>query len=193
MNVATVILAVALVAVLVALGIRESSRRKKPVAGSSSRILFPFIASGLSERGLDAALRIARNEGGTLVPALLARVPMRLPIDAALPRQSASAMPLLEVIEQRATRAGVAVDARIERGRTLRHALAELTRHEQFDALVVAAVDATDAGFHPNDIGWILENVEGEIIVIRSGGRLGFAPLPGHVRWARRRIHTPKR
>src|SRR5271155_6105471 len=98
MSIATVILAVALVAVLVLIGVRESTRRKRPVAGSSSRILFPFIAQGLSERGLDAALRIARNEGGTLVPALLARVPMHLPLDSALPRQSAGAMPLLEVI-----------------------------------------------------------------------------------------------
>jgi hypothetical protein len=194
MSAATIILALVLVALVAAIAVRETRvRQRKPASTSSSRILFPFVAQGLSERGLDAALRIARNEGGTLVPALLARVPMHLPLDAALPRQAQAAMALLEVVEQRATLAGVAVDARIERGRTLRHALAELTTHEQFDALVVAAVDATDAGFHPNDIGWILEHVKGEIIVIRSGGRLGFAPLPGSVRRPRGRRHTLKR
>ena len=194
MTAVTVILAVALVAVLAAVAFHEvRTPRAKPSGQSSSRILFPFIAQGLSERGLDAALRIARNENATLVPVFLARVPMHLPLDAALPRQSLSAMPLLEVIEQRATRAGVVVDSRIERGRTLRHALAQLALHEKFDALVVAAVDATDAGFHPNDIGWILEHIHGEIIVIRSGGRLGFTPLPTHMRRSLRRAQTPNR
>jgi hypothetical protein len=96
-------------------------------------------------------------------------------------------------VEQRATLAGVPVDSRIERGRTLRHALSELITHEQFDTLVVAAVDATDAGFHPDDIGWILEHVKGEIIVIRSGGRIGFTPVVDRSRRSRRRAQTPKR
>ena len=39
-------------------------------------------------------------------------------------------MPMLEAIEQRATAQGVPVDARIERGRSYRHALASLLEHE---------------------------------------------------------------
>jgi hypothetical protein len=194
MTAVTIILAVVLAVVLVAVALRErQTRSPRELTPSASRILFPFIAQGLSQRGLDAALRIARHEGATLVPAFLARVPMHLPLDAALPRQSEGAMPLLEVVEQRATLAGVPVDSRIERGRTLRHALSELITHEQFDTLVVAAVDATDAGFHPDDIGWILEHVKGEIIVVRSGGRIGFTPLPRGGRRPRRRLQTPKR
>jgi hypothetical protein len=194
MSSATIILGAILVIVLVVIGVRETrTRPSRDLEPSSSRILFPFIGANLSQRGLDAALRIARNENATLVPAFLARVPMHLPLDSALPRQSDAAMPLLEVVEQRATLAGVPVDSRIERGRTLRHALSELITHEQFDTLVVAAVDATDAGFHPDDIGWILEHVKGEIIVIRSGGRIGFTPMVDRSRRSRRRSHTPKR
>jgi hypothetical protein len=193
MSAATIILAAVLVVVLLVIGVRETrTRPNDDLEPSSSRILFPFIGQNLSQRGLDAALRIARHENATLVPAFLARVPMHLPLDSALPRQSDAAMPLLEVVEQRAMLAGVPVDSRIERGRTLRHALSELITHEQFDTLVVAAVDATDAGFHPDDIGWILEHVKGEIIVVRSGGRIGFTPLPARSR-RRRRAHTPKR
>jgi hypothetical protein len=193
MSAATIILAAVLLVVLLVIGVRETrTRPSDDLEPSSSRILFPFIGQNLSQRGLDAALRIARHENATLVPAFLARVPMHLPLDSALPRQSDAAMPLLEVVEQRATLAGVPVDSRIERGRTLRHALSELITHEQFDTLVVAAVDATDAGFHPDDIGWILEHVKGEIIVVRSGGRIGFTPLPDRSR-RRRRVHTPKR
>jgi hypothetical protein len=195
MSSASIILAVILVAVLVAIVARELRTRRRPrhLTPSSSRIVFPFVAQGLSQRGLDAALRIARNEDATLVPAFLARVPLHLPLDTALPRECESGLPLLEVVEQRAMLAGVPVDSRIERGRTLRHALLELVGHEQFDTMVVAAVDGTEAGFHPDDIGWLLEHVGGEIIVIRSGGRIGFTPRHARVRRVRRRSHALNR
>ena len=48
-------------------------------------------------------------------------------------------MPMLEAIEQRAAAQGVPVDARIERGRSYRHALARLLERESFDRVVVPA------------------------------------------------------
>lgn len=200
MTTATLLLAIVLAIVLAAIAFRElRTRPTHHLTPSSSRIVFPFVAQGLSQRGLDAALRIARNEGATLVPVFLARVPLHLQLETALPRECEAGLPLLEVVEQRAVLAGVPVDSRIERGRTLRHALVELAEHEQFDTMVVAAVDATEAGFHPDDIGWLLENIEGEIIVIRSGGRLGFASpngahhANGRARLVRRRTHAANR
>ena len=56
-------------------------------------------------------------------------------------------MPVLELIDQRASRAGVPVDSRIERGRSPRHALARLIEHERFDTLVVPARTSTSDGF----------------------------------------------
>ena len=94
-----------------------------PPARGDERILFPFIGGALSQRALDAALRLASAEDATVVPIFLARVPLHLPLDAPLPRQSGLAIPLQEAIEHRATAFGVPVDARIERGRTYRHAL----------------------------------------------------------------------
>jgi nucleotide-binding universal stress UspA family protein len=185
---ATLILALTLVALLLAIGVRELlAHRPRHLTPAASRILFPFIAQGLSQRGLDAALRLARNEGATLVPVLLARVPMHLPLDSPLPRECESGLPLLDVIEQRGLRAEVPVESRVERGRSLRHALQELVRHEQFDAMVVAAVDATEAGFHPDDIGWLLSHIDGEIIVIRPGGDIGLRRGTERVRRMRRR------
>jgi hypothetical protein len=166
-----VILAVALVALVAFSALRERGHRNPKLnTPSPGRVVFPFIGSALSQRGLDAALRIARIDGATLVPVFLARVPMHLPLDAALPVQCDAALPLLEAIEQRAVRSGVAVDSRIERGRSYRHALRELLAHEQFDTVVVtAAADSGSAGLAPDDISWVLENVPGEIIVIRPG------------------------
>jgi hypothetical protein len=170
MTVLVVILAVAVVALVSFSLLRERGRRNPKLATPSpGRVVFPFIGSALSQRGLDAALRLARIDGATLVPVFLAQVPMHLPLDAALPVQCDAALPLLEAIEQRAVRSGVAVDSRIERGRSYRHALRQLFAHEHVDTVVVTAADNGSAGLAPDDISWVLENVPGEIIVVRPG------------------------
>ena len=104
------------------------------------RILLPFTGTEISRRALDAALRLARAEDATLMPAYLAAVPKQLPLGCARsPTRRARAMPMLEAIEQRAAAQGVAVDARIERGRSYRHALERLLERETFDRVVVPA------------------------------------------------------
>ena len=170
MTVLVVVLAVVLVVLVAFVAVRERTRGKpKHATPSPGRVVFPLIGSALSQRGLDAALRLARVDGATLVPVYLAQVPLHLPLETALPVQCHAAIPLLEAIEQRAVRSGVAVDSRIERGRSYRHALRELLAHEQFDTVVVTAADGSGVGLAPEDIEWMLENVPGEIIVIRPG------------------------
>ncbi len=166
----TVSLGVA-VAALVAVLIRERMRRVHRLrAPRARRILFPFVADALSRRALDAALRLAIAEDATLVPVFLAQVPMYLPLDASLPRQAALCLPLQEVIEGRAGQAGVPVDARVERGRTYRHALAQAIVHERFDRIVVAAAAEGEPGFDAEDVAWLLKHAPGEIVVLRTDG-----------------------
>lgn len=148
-----------------ALDAARAHRRR--LTSSATRILFPFIGRALSQPVLDATLRLARAEQATLVPAYLARVPLHLPLAAQLPRQCSEAMPLLEAIEHRALNEGVAVDARIERGRTYRHALRELLSHEQQARIVVAADTTGSDGFDAADVAWLLEHAPGEILVLR--------------------------
>lgn len=161
------ILAVA-VLVLVAARARDRIRRSAPVrATSTRRILFPFVSGALSQRALDAALRLAGAEGATLVPVFLARVSLDLPLESALPRQCSMAMPLLEAVEQRATEAGIPVDSRIVRGRNRRHALRQAIAEENFDRIVIAASAGGNHGFDPDDVAWLLANAPGEIVVLR--------------------------
>jgi hypothetical protein len=156
---------------LTALGATHLRYRRQPAkqlpAAGGRRILFPFIADALSPRALDASLRLARAEDATLVPVFLARVALQLPLDTPLPRQSNIAIPLQEAIERRATKFGIAVDARIERGRTYRHALRQTMDHERFDRIVIAAAARNNPGFDSEDIAWILENAPGEILALR--------------------------
>jgi len=93
-------------------------RRRGLRARSPERILFPFLGKSVSRSTLDAALRLARAESARLVPAYLAMVPMQLSLAAPTPKECETAMPLLEAIEQRASRLEVPIDSRIERGRT---------------------------------------------------------------------------
>jgi hypothetical protein len=142
------------------------------------RILFPFVASALSQRALDAALRLARAEDATLLPVFLARVPLTLPLDSPLPRQAAVCMPLQEAIEQRAVAFGVPVDARVERGRSYRHALRRTIASERFERIVMAAGTDRGAGFAPDDVAWLLANAPGEIVVLRPGAEDQLLPSP---------------
>jgi hypothetical protein len=137
------------------------------------RILFPFGSHSLAQSALDQALRFASAEGATLVPVFLARVPLRLPLDTPLPRQSEIAIPMQEAIEQRAAGFGVAVDSRIQRGRTYRHALRQTLEHERFDRIVVAASAGTTPGFDADDVRWLLDNAPGEIVVLRPAAPNG--------------------
>ncbi len=133
-----------------------------------TRILLPFTGDAISRRALDAAIRLARAEHSTLVPAYLASVPLRLSLDAPLTLQCEGALPLLDAIEQRAQRFEVAVDSRIERGRSARDSLQRLLAEERFDRLVLPASSHGDAGFAASDVAWILEHVDAEVVVFRA-------------------------
>jgi nucleotide-binding universal stress UspA family protein len=145
---------------------RRGRRSERPQA--VHQILLPFTGTEISRRALDAALRLARAEDATLMPAYLATVPKQLPLDCSIPAEATKAMPMLEAIEQRAASQGVLVDSRIERGRSYRHALARLLESESFDRVVVPATRGA-AGFSGEDLVWLLEKAPAEVLILRPG------------------------
>jgi hypothetical protein len=164
-----IVVVVLLVLALAALATQQlRARHPADQRGSGAgRILFPFMANALSSRALEAALRLASVEHSTLVPVFLARVSLDLPLEAPLPRACSVALPLEEAIEQRAAEAGVPVDARIERGRSYRHALRQAIVNERFDRIVIAAAAHGNPGFDAEDVAWLLDHAPGEIVVLR--------------------------
>lgn len=139
--------------------------RPKPVR----RILVPFTGTFIPRRAFEAAIRLAKAENAVLMPAFLAQVPMNLPLSAPLPKQCATGMPLLEVIEQRAIAQGVEVDSRVGRGRTARDALRSLLEAEDFDRIIISAGQGGEqpAGMSNDDLQWLLEKVPAEIMIVR--------------------------
>jgi hypothetical protein len=150
-------------------------RRRVEPAQRTRRILFPYVGTQLSLSALDAALRISRVENATLVPAYLAPVPMAVPLDTPIPRACDEAFELQEAIEQRATAAGVPVDGRIGRGRTVRHALRQLLAEERYDRIVVAAATARTDGLSSADVAWLLEHAPGEVAILRPADEAALA------------------
>lgn len=153
-----VVLAAALVA-------RGGVRPRRRQAGPR-RILVPFTGGTLDPTVLAAAIRIAKAEEATLVPAYLLRVPLQFAEESPLADEVALALPLLEAVEHAALRAGVPVDARIEKGRTPTHALRRLWEVEEFDR-VIAPAPLRNGGFTLKDLTWILANAPGETLVLK--------------------------
>ena len=168
MSPAEIVIAIILLGSIGFLLLRELQRRRSETAitPAATRILFPFVGESLSTPAFDVALRVARAEGATLVPAYLAIVPLSVQLDTPLKKQAEVALPMLEAIEQRAATQDVPVDSRIQAGRSVRHAFRLLLEHERFDR-VVAAGSTNGDGFSSDDVAWMLENVPGEILILR--------------------------
>jgi nucleotide-binding universal stress UspA family protein len=133
----------------------------------AERILLPFTNQAISRRAFEAAIRLARADGATVVPAFLARVPRNLPIDSPLPAASEIGMPLLEIMEQRFTAECIPVDARVSRGRTYRDALERLLKQERFDRVIISATNSPRNGLSRDDLGWLLSYVPAEVLILR--------------------------
>jgi hypothetical protein len=154
-----------------ALGLLIARRRREPPEppAAQAKILFPFVGTELSDRALQAAIRIARAQNAVIVPGYLARVPQRLPLDVPLGRACDEAFSVFEAIEQRAAGFGVPVDGRIARGRNVRHALRTLMADVPTARRIVVAASNGDRhdGFGVDDIAWLLRNAHGEVLVVR--------------------------
>jgi hypothetical protein len=159
--------AVVVAAAVVGVWVVARRRQAAVASGKVGRILVPFTGGELDPRVLQAAIRIARAEEATLVPAFLIVVPLEQPEDAPMQQQVAVAMPLLEAVEHAALRKGVPVDARIESGRTPIHALQRLWDAEHFDRIVVPAPVGRRPGFTPKDLAWMLTRAPSETLILR--------------------------
>ena len=161
---------------------RALPRDARPTA--TRQILLPFTGTTLSRRALEAAMRLAKVEDATLMPAFLATVPLHLGLETPLPKQSAVGMPLLEAIEQRAAAQDIPVDARVERGRSYRHALSRLLAAERFDRVIISAADDPRTGLSGDDLLWAIDHAKAEVMILRPAPQdarvISASGLRGH-------------
>jgi hypothetical protein len=168
--------------ILATMLVMRRRRRSAEPPAPRAKILFPFVGTELSERALDATIRLAWAEGAVVVPGYLATVPQALPLDVPVGRSCDEAFSVFEAIEQRAAKVGVQVDGRIARGRNARHALRQLIADVPGATRIVVPGD----GFNVDDIAWLLRNATSEVIVIRPAAepRPDSSRMPLHARAA---------
>jgi hypothetical protein len=172
LDVVLIVVTAVLAAVVIAGAIAWRRRpRRLPIRPGARRILVPF-AGTLDGTVLDAAIRIARAEDAVLVPAYLLVVPLKYAEDSPQRDGVSRAMPVLEAVEHAALRADVPVDARIEKGRTLTHALSRLWDVEQFDRIVVPAPANGHSGFTEKQLVWLLSHAPAETLVLKPAPAL---------------------
>lgn len=152
--------------------------RRRRLRPGSKRILVPFTRGQLEPTVLAAAIRVARAEEATLVPAYLILVPMQFRLDVPMAAEVARALPLLEAVEHAALRRGVPVDARIESGRTPIHALRRLWEVERFDRIIVPAPVGREPGFDPDELLWMLTHAPSETLILRPEPEAPAIPRP---------------
>jgi len=187
MNAVLIVVVVVLAATAAALALalrRTQPRSRRPVPEpGTGRILFPFIASALSCRALDASLRLARAEDATLLPVFLARVPLTLPLDSPLPRQAAIAIPLQEAIEQRAAVFGVPIDGA---GGARAHLSPRAAPDDRQRALRAdrdrRAADGVPAS-GPDDVAWLLAHASGRSSSCGPAPRISSSRRPRGCAW----------
>lgn len=167
LDVVLIALAAGFAAGIAVFALQHRPPKRQPSRAGAPRILVPFTGH-LDETVLEAAIRLAHAENGVLVPAYLLVVPLQYPEDSPLRDQVNIAMPLLEAVENRALRCGVPVDARIEKGRTLTHALKRLWEVERFDEIVAPAPAGNGAnGFTEKELAWVLTHSPTETLVLK--------------------------
>jgi nucleotide-binding universal stress UspA family protein len=178
-NTVELVVALILLGIIAVLLFRDLERRRTEakITPPARRILFPFLGEALTSRAFDVALRVARAEGATLVPAYIAIVPLSVRLDTPLRKQAGVALPLLEAMEQRAATQGVPVDSRIQPGRSVRHAFRLLLEEERFDRVVAPAAAKNGDGFSAEDVAWMLETVPTEISILRPALQPGESGL----------------
>jgi nucleotide-binding universal stress UspA family protein len=155
------------------------SKRDPERQPGQPRLLVPFTDRQLDPVVLEAALRIARASEAVLVPAYLLVVPLEFSLDAPVQHEELRrAMPILEAVELAARRAGVPVDARIERGRSPIDTLQRLWEVETFERIVVPAPAPGHSGFSSKDLTWMLDHAPGEVLVLRPPPNAEATPSP---------------
>jgi hypothetical protein len=168
-----------LLALVFGAGVAVLVMRRRRVAAeppaARAKILFPFVGTELSDRALQATIRLAWAEGAVIVPGYLATVPKTLPLDVPVGRSCDEAFAVFEAIEQRAAKVGVPVDGRIARGRNVRHALRILMDEVPTATRIVVAASNGNRhdGFDVDDIAWLLRNARGEVLVVRPDPEVG--------------------
>jgi len=112
--------------------------KMKYAVGALKRILVPTVGEAYSEKGVELACRLGREQNADILLAYVIEVPFTLPLGAPLERADARAKEVLERAEGVVTRHRLPYTKKVERARQAADGIIRVAKDEGVDMIVLS-------------------------------------------------------
>ncbi len=112
--------------------------KMKYTVGALKRILVPTVGEAYSEKGVELACRLGREQNADILLAYVIEVPFTLPLGAPLERADARAKEALERAEGVVTRHRLRYAKKVERARQAADGIIRVAKDEGVDMIVLS-------------------------------------------------------
>ncbi len=112
--------------------------KMKYTVGALKRILVPTVGEAYSEKGVELACRLGREQNADILLTYVIEVPFTLPLGAPLERADARAKEALERAEGVVTRHRLRYAKKVERARQAADGIVRVAKDEGVDMIVVS-------------------------------------------------------
>jgi len=112
--------------------------KMKYAVGALKRILVPTVGEAYSEKGVELACRLGREQNADILLAYVIEVPFTLPLGAPLERADARAKEVLERAEGVVTRHRLRYAKKVERARQAADGIIRVAKDEGVDMIVLS-------------------------------------------------------
>jgi len=112
--------------------------KMKYTVGALKRILVPTVGEAYSEKGVELACRLGREQNADILLAYVIEVPFTLPLGAPLERADARAKEALERAEGVVTRHRLRFAKKVERARQAADGIIRVAKDEGVDMIVLS-------------------------------------------------------
>lgn len=136
--------------------------------GAYERILVPVKIGAIGDELLGAALRLAEERKARIQVVNVLRVPLDLPLDAALAEREEAARDAIAEAQELCGEHGVGVDGEIVRARSIGEAIVETARERDSDLVLLGSAPRwrRQARFFSPTVDFVLRNAPCQVMVV---------------------------
>lgn len=118
--------------------ISEVAAKMKHTVGALKRILVPTVGEAYSEKGVELACRLGREQNADILLAYVIVVPLTLPLGAPLERAEAKAKEALDRAEGVVLRHRLPYAKKVERARQVANGIIRIATDKEVDMIVLS-------------------------------------------------------
>jgi basic amino acid/polyamine antiporter, APA family len=138
------------------------------IEGAWDRILVPMKLGPIGEEMIATAIKLAEEQGSTVSPLHVVRVPLDMPLDADMFEAEERAQASIAEAKLLAAEHGVTVEGTVVRARSIGEAIAEEARREGVDLIVMGSAPRwrRQSRFFSPTVDYVLRKASCEVMVI---------------------------